>query len=419
MRRPSSVLWVVLSLVVAGPAAAQVPIRTVEFPAAIREALERNPTIGQAALAVRRAEAIVAQARSYTLPSVEVGVTNTTIDSARGFAGGVTQPQNQFAFTGNVRYQVGGWLAVAQAKDQQVVATASSAEARQGIAVAAAQAYLSIVAARRQVEVQERARATAQAHFEFADRRFAAGVGSALNRLRAQQALTNTEVLVEQARLALDRAREVLGVILTADGPIDAGAEPAFDMPAAVDEAAWVGTRPDLVTQAAIRRAAERVVKDYWREWAPLPVLSFDPQIIAPKTLFQPARTWRFSVSMVQPLFDGGQRRATQRIRQTAVDLSALTFTGLQIQARSEVRLAQTTLSSLDRSLATARAATAQAAEVLRITTTAFDVGATTNIEVIDAQRSLRDAETAAVSVEDAVRRARLDLLVAVGRFPG
>ena len=66
----------------------------------------------------------------------------------------------------------------------------------------------------------------------------------------------------------------------------------------------------------------------------------------------------------------------------------------------------------------TAPAASAdETAEVLRITTTAFEVGATTNLEVIDAQRSDLDANTAAELAEGAVRRARLDLLVALGRF--
>jgi outer membrane protein TolC len=55
---------------------------------------------------------------------------------------------------------------------------------------------------------------------------------------------------------------------------------------------------------------------------------------------------------------------------------------------------------------------------VLQITDVAFRAGATTNIEVVDAQRRARDAETTAVIAEDAVRRARLDLLVATGRFP-
>ena len=60
-----------------------------------------------------------------------------------------------------------------------------------------------------------------------------------------------------------------------------------------------------------------------------------------------------------------------------------------------------------------------QATEVLQITTTAFEVGATTNIEVIDAQRLLRDAESMVTTLDDAERRVQLDLLVALGRFPG
>jgi outer membrane protein TolC len=287
------------------------------------------------------------------------------------------------------------------------------------VAVAAAQAYLAVIAARRQIDVADRARATARAHFDYADRRVQAGAGSLLNRLRAEQAVTAAELQLESARLALRRAQEALGVALAADGPIDAGGEPALDTPAAVDEAAWSASRPDLVTQLAVRRAAERIVQTYWREWVPLPVLSFEPQVIAPSGLFQPSRTWRFSVSMVQPIFDGGSRRATRRVGETAVETSKLTFESLALQARSEVRMAQEAIASFERSLSAARTAVVQATEVLRITTTAFEVGATTNIEVIDAQRALRDAENAAASIEDSARRARLDLLVAIGRFPG
>ena len=75
-------------------------------------------------------------------------------------------------------------------------------------------------------------------------------------------------------------------------------------------------------------------------------------------------------------------------------------------------------MKSYERALASARLAATQAGDVLRITTSAFEVGATTNIEVIDAQRSARDAETLAVMQEDAMRRAKLELLVAIGRFP-
>jgi outer membrane protein TolC len=139
---------------------------------------------------------------------------------------------------------------------------------------------------------------------------------------------------------------------------------------------------------------------------------------VVPAGAFQPSRTWRFTLSFSQPIVDGGQRRATRALRQVNVDALALGLTSIEIQARAQVRVAQAAVESAQRQMAAARRAADQANEVLRITTTVFEVGATTNIEVIDAQRSARDAETVAVQAEDLWRQARLELLVALGRFP-
>jgi len=90
----------------------------------------------------------------------------------------------------------------------------------------------------------------------------------------------------------------------------------------------------------------------------------------------------------------------------------------VQIQARSEASIARASIEAQERALVRAREAAQHANDVLKITIVAFDAGSSTNIEVIDAQRSARDLETAVVQVEDAVRQARLELLVALGRFP-
>lgn len=408
---------VAMMLLLAHVAAAQTPPR-VEFDEAIQRAIERNPTIAQAATNIARAEAIVMQVRAFTLPQATVAMRNVTIDNAVAFAGGVAQPQNQFAFSASVGMTLAGWRELREAREQVGVAAAGAAEVRHGVAVAAAQTYLTVIASRRQVEVVERSLEAARVHVDYAEKRLTAGAGSRLNHLRAAQAVAAEELRLEGVRLALRRSQEALGVILAADGPVDAGAEPVLELPASVDESAWTAARPDLQTRAAIQRAAERVVRDSWIDWLATPTLSFDPQVIAPQGLFQPARTWRFTMTLSQPLFDGGTRRARRLQRQSSVDESKLAVSGLQIQARSEVRIAQEAVASLERALVTARLAVDQAREVLRITTTAFEVGATTNLEVIDAQRSARDAETAAAQVEDGVRRARLDLIVALGRFP-
>ena len=102
-----------------------------------------------------------------------------------------------------------------------------------------------------------------------------------------------------------------------------------------------------------------------------------------------------------------------------SVDLSSSTSQESHMLSIAEaIQIFISSLEISERALTHARQATDHAIEVLRITTAAFEVGATTNLEVIDAQRSARDAATGAALAEDTVRRAKLDLLVAIGRFP-
>ena len=118
------------------------------------------------------------------------------------------------------------------------------------------------------------------------------------------------------------------------------------------------------------------------------------------------------------PIFDGGQRSSLKVQRQAALDLAQANLTGAISQASSQVRAAREAVASGERSLASAGLAADEAQQVVNIVNVSFRAGAATNIEVIDAERSARDADTAAAGAEDTLRRARLDLLVALGRFP-
>ena len=77
-------------------------------------------------------------------------------------------------------------------------------------------------------------------------------------------------------------------------------------------------------------------------------------------------------------------------VRETNLNNARLALTDLQIRARSEVRLAQDLVRTSERAFNSLRLAAEQAQEVLNITTFAFQAGATTNLEVIDAQRQAR-----------------------------
>ncbi len=408
-----------LALCAATPALAQT---RVEFDEAIAQALARNPTVASAATNITRAEALLQQAQVVKRPTVSAGITTSTLDSERGFSGQVSQPRNQATFAGNVSMPIlasSRWATVNQARDQVEIARIQTDEVRQQVAVAAAETYLTVVSQRRLVEISTRSLESARAHLQYAQSRLAAGAGTRLNELRASQSVSADEVRLENARLGLRRAQEALGVILAADGPVDAGAEPPLDATLGPGEdAAWLAARPDVKRQTAQIEAARRVVTDSRRDWFPTGTASFDPQYVTPAGLFQPSRTWRLTLSFSQPIFDGGQRRATRALRQVNLDALTIGLTQVELAARAEVRLAREAVASAQRALEAARRAADQANEVLRITTVVFEVGAATNIEVIDAQRSARDAETVAAQTEDAWRQARLDLLVALGRFP-
>ena len=301
-----------------------------------------------------------------------------------------------------------------QAKDQIDVANASSADVRKQIGVAAAQAYLAVIAQWRQLDVAERAIGNASAHLDYATKRLQGGAGTRLNELRAQQEVTSDVARLEAARLALRRAQEALGALLVADGPVDAADEPVLDAPSAVD----ISARTDVRLQQSLIKAADHVLADSKRDWWPSGNISFDPSYITPSGLFQPSKTWRLTLGITQPIFEGGLRKSAVALRRVNLDAARLGLAVVENQARADVRLAQVSLDGYAKIADASRLAAQQAADVLKITNDAFSLGATTNLEVIDAQRQVRDAEALAVIADDNARQARLLLLVALGRFP-
>jgi outer membrane protein len=388
---------------------------------AVERAIKNNPTVAQAAEGILRAEGLLQQTRAAAMPFVNASFTGLVNSTERRFDDVVTSPQTQTTFTGQIGMPVlaaSRWAATTQARDQVEISNLLTADVRKNIAVATAQAYLAIIALKREVEVIQLAYDTSLTHLDYARRRLEAGAGTRVNELRAGQEASANEARLETAQLGVNRAQEALGVLIASNGPADSAGDPVFDIPAVTDEAAWMALRPDVRLFTAEERAADRVWRDSSKDWFPTGIASFDPQAIVPSSIFTSPRSWRFVVTFSQPVFDGGQRRGQRRVREANLNVSRLALTGLQLQARSEVRVAQEGVRRSGRALTSLRSAASQAAEVLKITTFAFEAGATTNLEVVDAQRQAREADTAAVLAEHVMRRAQLDLLTALGRFP-
>ncbi len=411
----------------AGPSAwAQpAPVERLTFREAVDRAIEKNPSAALAAAGILRAAAVIDQARSASRLQVNGNAVSTTLNRSVKFEDTTVTPRSSVTAALDIRYPLYApavWARQVEARDAAEVANLSAVETRRQTAVATADAYLAIIARRRVVDANVRARDAAKAHADLARELETRGTGSRLNRLRAEQELSIDEGLIESARLALYRAQEALGVLVVATGPVDAADEPLFEVPppspSGGTTSGSVLQRSDLRLFAAEQRAAERVLANNRTSYFPVVQGIFQPQTTYPSQFFVPNNVWRALVQVDVTLFDSGRRTAEGRLRQAAIDAAKAQVASRTTAIASDERIAREGVASAERELTSVRAAASQAQEVVNIVNVSFRAGAATNIEVIDAERRARDADTAVAVAEDGLRRARFDLLNASGRFP-
>ncbi len=421
----TSGMYVLCAVVTATTALAQTPQPSVRvtFAEAVQLAQDRNPTVAAAATGILRAEALVRQARAATLLQVNGSVITTTLNTSVEFQDTIVTPRNQVnaALTADMPIvAAAAWARRAQAAEAKTVAELSTDNTKRQVALAAADAFLTIIAAKRVVESTVRARDVAKAHFDLATELERGGTGSRLNAVRAQQQYSIDEGLVEVSQLAVYRAQEALGVLIAEDGPVDAADVPILELPPGAESPtpAALMLRSDLKLFAAREQLAERIFKDSSKDWWPTVNGIFQPSTVYPSQFFLPQNSWRLLVQADVPIFDSGHRAAAKMLREADVDETRATLAGGRTRAGAEVRAAREAIASGERSLASARAAASQAHQVVDITNISFRAGAVTNIEVIDAERTARDNDLAVAIAEDRLLRARLELLNALGRFP-
>jgi outer membrane protein TolC len=307
-----------------------------------------------------------------------------------------------------------------QAGDQVDVAQANEADVRRTIAVSTARAYLTIITEKRLLETARIARDNARSHYGFTHAQRVGGVGNRLDEARAAQEFTTDEVTLQNQHVALLKAREALGVLMAAPAPVDTTDEgvptqmPSFND--AMNEADKV--RADVVARRHAAKAAERTVHDAWADYLPYLNLIALPFYQTPPTPTIPQTGWQAELVLTVPFYDGGLRYGQEHERDANAGEARLNAEATLRQAKSEVRVAFEEMQRDDIALDQANQSAGFARRALDLANTAYRAGATTNLEVIDAERQARDAETQAAIAEDASREARLDLLAASGRFP-
>jgi outer membrane protein TolC len=421
-----------------GRAAPTAERMVLSFEQAVSLSLSRSLSLRSAQLEIDRAQALLMQARAASLPTLNLSLNYTRLDNDRVLGSGDMQRlvagANQTS--GNLTVSVpivapARWASWLHAQDSRRVAEISLNEVRRQVAIAVARACLSVIAQSRLVDVSERAEKTALAHFEYASQRLGGGVGNRLDAVRAESELQLTRSQLALSQAALQRSREALGVLLAADQPVDCRDAPSLTAAdalsdelrqaedgsrGALDELALL--RSDLRLWQARAWASARLIRHGWTDFLPQLSVSFAPFFQDPPSIVQPQLGWQARFDFSWALFDGGLRyglRAERWVQYRQVKTSQQLA---ELQARSDVRSALATLRSAGVSQSAALRASQSSEEASTLSMRAYRAGISNNLSVIDAERRARDAATAATQAEDALRQARLELLIASGRFP-
>ena len=390
---------------------------------AVRRAISRNTSVEIAVAEIQRAHALLREVRSFALPTITGNGAATLLDSARISNG--TQIQPRGSLTGNVQLLVPlvvpqRWVNWSHASEQIEIASLSADDVRRQIAVSAARAYVTVLAQHRLVEANQRARDNARDHLQYARARLDAGTGNRLDAVRSAQEVASDDAQVAAALVNLVRAQEALGVLVGADAPLDVTEEVQLSAAASETDAMREAEarRADLRAARGRIDAADHVLRDSYADYLPFLNASVTPFAATYSSLTTPGTGWQAQLVLTVPFFDGGLRYGAREERSALLGEARIALEGALRQARSEVRTAFEEVQRDDLALQASREAARLAEEALQMTTAAYKAGATNDLDVLDAERRFRDAQTAAATAEDNSRQARIDLLAATGRFP-
>jgi len=423
----------VLLLVGGGSAAAD---RTLSLTAAYDLALRNHPSIHLLRERVQQAEAARYRAWGALKPTASFQGTFThhdkeiVIDLAAsspvpvpGLEPIVFQKQNQFAFSAVAKlplFMGPAYPAIGVARKQVELARLTEVRSRREFLLQVAQAYYLVVSQKEVVRALEHKVQLNTKHLAAARARFEVGQSARSEVLRADLVATQDAQKLRVEQNNLKAAGQQIGILLGLSGAVDV-TRPTE--PPSPETASDSSVREAMIARHDYRAALQsgdlaRQAKDsVWWGFLPMLDLSWLYHWTEAAGFAGERGSWQLLFTLNVPLYDGGiryanLREASSRIREAEAQRHAL---ALQIQ--SEIVKLRSDVDSANAGVVSARKALELAGTTASDMEVSFEAGAVTQLDVLDGNQRLLDAELALTGALFQRDLARLALAHALGRF--
>ena len=415
-------------------AVADVPWREFFVDAKLRTlielALKNNRDIRIALLNIERSRAQYQIQRSDLFPKVNAtgGVNFQRIPEGFSSTGSPVTVNQYSVGVGLLSYELDLFGRVQSLKDQALEQFLATEQARRSTQISlisqVAAGYLSTAADQERLKLAKDTLVSQQESFQLIQRRYEAGVSSALD---LHQARTS----VDAARVDIARYTTLVAQDENALSQLVGSPVPADLLPSTLSEtvAAVKGVQPGLPSDVLLRRPdilqAEGQLKSAnanigAARAAFFPKISLVSSVGFGSTelssLFKAnSFAWSFAPSVSLPIFDGGSNTANLKVAEINRDIMVAQYEKAIQTAFREVADSLAQLGTIDEQLAAQQSLADATGERYRLSQARFEKGVDSHLNVLDSQRSLYGAQQNLIST----RLSRLANLVAFYKVLG
>ncbi|WP_354005375.1 efflux transporter outer membrane subunit [Roseateles amylovorans] len=383
-------------------------------------ALANNRDLRVAALNVERSRAAFTQTDAQRLPAVNAGAS-----ASRSRAGpSVSLQLAMSSFELDVFSRVRNLSASAQ---EALWATDETRRSVQISLVAeVTSAWLTWAADLQRQALAQQTLASQERSLALTERRHAAGAISGLALAQAQTAVESARADVATWPATLEQDRHALELLTGAALPaaLEPRAEDAerdltllVDLPSGVPSAVLL-RRPDVVAAEHSLIASHADIGA--ARAARFPTISLTASAgrgsSALSDLFKSGSgSWSYGPSISMPVFDGGASRAAVRQAEVSREIALATYDKTVQTAFREVADALSVRATLDERLASQRNLLAATERQLRLAEAQYRAGGSTQLDVLDAQRSLYSAQQSLITLRLSEQLNRITLYKVMG----
>ena len=417
-----------------GPVAADIPWQKYFADEKLRQviamALENNRDLQVALLTIERARAQYQIQRSELLPSIDATAAGSNRRLPEDFSG-TGSPETVRQYTvglGVSSYEIDLFGRVRSLKDSALEQYLATEEARRSLQLTlisqVAVSYLNLAADRERLQLTRETLANQEEAFQLVDRRFSAGIASALDLQQARTSLEAARVDIPRLTALADQEQNLLNLLVGAPVPasllstglvenLTAAGQISPGLPSEV-----LLARPDILQAEHLLQSANANIGAARAAFVPritlVSSIGFGSNELT--GLFQPdSLAWTFAPQASLPIFDGGSRRAGLQVAKIDREIAVSRYEKAIQSAFREVADALAQRGTINDQLVAQQALADAVAESYRLSRVRYEKGVDSYLSVLDSQRSLYSAQQNLIGV----RLSRLTNLVTLYKVLG